>query len=60
MAVLAGKVDIPQQEYEKIGIDTAISCKDDNMSLEYALENSRELLYSAAQRFAMQYLSDNP
>jgi glycerate kinase len=60
LAVLAGQVDIPQQEYEKIGIATAISCRGDNMSLEYALENSRELLYSAAQRFAMQYLSDNP
>jgi glycerate kinase len=58
LAVLAGQVDIPQQEYEKIGIDTAISCRGDNMSLEYALENSRELLFSAAKRFAMQYLSD--
>ena len=59
VAVLAGQVDIPQQEYQKIGISTAISCKDENMSLEYALENSRRLLYSAAQRFAMQYLSDS-
>ena len=58
VAVLAGQVDIPQQEYEKIGIAAAISCRDENMSLEYALENSRELLYLAAQRFAKQHLSD--
>ncbi len=57
LAVLAGQVNIPQQEYQKMGIATAISCKDENMPLDYALENSRALLYSAAQRFAKQYLS---
>jgi glycerate kinase len=57
LAVLAGQVNIPQQEYQKMGIAAAISCKDENMPLDYALENSRALLYSAAQRFAKQYLS---
>jgi len=57
VAVLAGQVNIPQQEYKKIGIATAISSREDNMPLDYALENSRALLYSAAQRFAKQYLS---
>jgi len=57
LAVLAGQVNIPQQEYQKIGITTAISSREDNMPLDYALENSRALLYSAAQRFAKQYLS---
>ena len=57
LAVLAGQVNMPQQEYQKIGIAAAISCRPDNMSLDYALENSRALLYSAAQRFAKQYLS---
>jgi len=56
LAVLAGQVNMPQQEYQKIGIATAISCREDNMSLDYALENSRALLYSVAQRFAKQYL----
>ncbi|MCP4258146.1 MAG: glycerate kinase [Planctomycetes bacterium] len=56
LAVLAGQVDIPQQEYQKIGITAAISCKDENMSLDYALENSRELLYTAAKRFASENL----
>jgi glycerate kinase len=57
LAVLAGQVNIPPEEYKKIGIAAAISCKDNNMSLDYALENSRELLYSAAEHFAKQYLS---
>ena len=57
LAVLAGQVNIPQQEYEKIGIAAAISSRPDNMPLDRALENSRALLYSAAQRFAEQYLS---
>jgi glycerate kinase len=58
VGVIAGQVNIAQREYEKIGIAAAVSCKDGNMTLEYALENSRELLYSAAKRFATQYLSD--
>jgi glycerate kinase len=57
LAVLAGQVNMPQQEYQKIGIAAAISCRQDNMSLDYAIKNSRALLYSAAQRFAKQYLS---
>jgi glycerate kinase len=57
LAVLAGQINIPQQEYQKMGIAAAISCKEKNMPLDYALENSRALLYSAAQRFAKQYLS---
>jgi glycerate kinase len=57
VAVLAGQVNIPPEEYEKIGIAAAISSRQDNMSLDYALENSRELLYSAAERFAKEYLS---
>jgi glycerate kinase len=56
LAVLAGQVNVPQQEYQKIGVAIAISCREDNMSLDYALKNSRELLYLAAQRFAKQYL----
>ena len=56
-AVLAGQVNIPRQEYQKLGIAAAISCRDENMSLDYALQNSRALLHSAAQRFAKQYLS---
>ncbi len=55
-AVLAGQVSVPKKEYQKLGIIAAISCKSDDMSLDYAVKNSRLLLRSAAQRFAKQYL----
>lgn len=56
LAVIAGQVTVPKQQYQKIGIETAISCKANDMSLDYALTNCRTLLYSAAKRFARQYL----
>ena len=56
LAVIAGRVDVPQQEYQKLGITTVIACKTDDISLDYALANSRTLLYAAAQRFARKYL----
>jgi len=57
LAVIAGDISVPEQEYQKLGITTAIGCRGDDMSLDYALANCRALLYSAAQRFAKQYLS---
>ena len=57
LAVLAGQVTVPQQEYQKLGIITAISCRTNDMSLDYALKNSRTLLGLAAQQFAKEYLS---
>jgi glycerate kinase len=57
LAVLAGQVRIPQREYQKLGIATAIGCKTNNMSLDYALANCRELLYLVGQQFAKEYLS---
>jgi len=56
LAVIAGQVKVQQKQYQKIAIVTAISCKKDDMSLDYALANCRTLLYSAAKRFARQYL----
>jgi len=57
VAVLAGQVNIPEAEYRKIGITTAIPTKPDDMPLDEALRKSRPLLKSAAKRFARQYLS---
>ena len=51
VAVIAGQVNLPEVEYQRIGIRTAVACKPENMSLEQALANSRPLLRSAAQRF---------
>jgi glycerate kinase len=56
VAVLAGQVNIPPEEYSKMGIDIAIATKPDNMSLGEALKNSRSLLRSAARRFIEKYL----
>jgi len=56
VAVLAGQVNIPPEEYFKMGIDIAIATKPDNMPLDEALENSRTLLCSAARHFVEKYL----
>jgi len=56
LAVIAGQVAVPQQEYKKLGIITAIACRTKDMSLDYALANSRSLLRRAAQRFAKEHL----
>ena len=56
LGVIAGSINVPQQEYEKIGIVGAFGCKTDDMTLDYTIENSRELLSFAAQRFAEEYL----
>jgi glycerate kinase len=57
LAVIAGRVSVPQKQYQKIGIDTAISCKEPDMSLPHALANCRTLLYSAAQHFVEKFLA---
>jgi glycerate kinase len=56
LAVIAGEVSVPEKEYQKLGIATAIGCRTKDMSLDYALANSRKLLRSAAQHFAKEYL----
>ncbi len=55
-AVLAGQVKVVKKEYEGIGITDALGCKTEDMSIDYARKNCRELLYGAAQKFAKKYL----
>ena len=57
LAVLAGQVTVPQHEYRKLGIITAIPCRTNNMPLDYALKNCRALLRSAAQQFSKEHLA---
>ncbi len=57
LAVLAGQVTVPKQEYQKLGIITAIGCRTDDMSLDYAMKNCRLLLHNAAQEFVKEKLS---
>jgi len=52
VAVLAGQVLLEPQQYKNCGIDVAISCMNDDMTLEYAIENSEALLSRAALRLA--------
>jgi len=56
-AVIAGQVETASEEYQRLGIAAAIGCRTEKMSLDYALEHSRELLCGAARRFAKEYAS---
>jgi len=57
VAVLAGQVTVLQEEFEKLGIVTAISAKPVDTPLEEAIENCRPLLRTAARWFAERYLT---
>lgn len=56
VAVIAGQVNLPRTEYQKIGIRTAIASKPKNMSLDEVLKDRRGLLRTASQRFVKQNL----
>jgi len=56
VAVIAGQVNLPKPEYQKLGIATAISCKQDAQSLESALMSCRANLRLAAERFVRENL----
>jgi glycerate kinase len=57
VAVLAGQVSIPADEYRELGIEVALASKPEEMPLAEALKKGRELLSAAAQRLALQYLA---
>ncbi|MEN6386140.1 MAG: glycerate kinase [Phycisphaerales bacterium] len=52
IAVIAGSVLLKKEEYRKFGIETAIACRKEGMTLEYAITNCRKLLTAAALEFA--------
>ena len=56
VAVIAGQVNLSGQEYQKLRIVTAISCKPKDISVESALKNCRTLLRSATERFVKENL----
>jgi len=56
VAVIAGQVNLPRTQYQKIGIRTAIASKPENMSLDEALKDRRGLLRTASQKFVKQNL----
>ena len=55
-AVIAGQIRLPKIHYQRMGIGTAIACKPQDLSLDEAIKNSRNLLRSAAERFVKQNL----
>ncbi|MBN2269310.1 MAG: glycerate kinase, partial [Sedimentisphaerales bacterium] len=55
--VIAGQVKTTSEEYQRLGIAAAIECRTKKISLDYAMEHSRELLGGAARRFAKEYAS---
>lgn len=57
VAVLAGQVHIAPDECRKAGIEVAVATKPDDMPLEAAIENSRDLLAAAASRLVREYLA---
>ena len=57
VAVIAGQVTISEDEYKKYRIVTAVPCKKEDMSLDYALKNSETLLSDAAKEYAVNYLN---
>ncbi|MBN2183604.1 MAG: glycerate kinase [Sedimentisphaerales bacterium] len=57
VAVLAGRVELSEQEYQNAGIVTAIASKPGDISDLEAIANSHILLRSAAKKFADKYLS---
>ncbi len=56
IVVLAGQVLLELSEYRKFGVDDAIGCMNDRMTLHYAMQNGEKLLAEAAKKFAITHL----
>jgi glycerate kinase len=51
LAVIAGDVRLSKNEYQKIGIATALTCTPDGMAIDEAIRKSRTLIKSTTERF---------
>jgi glycerate kinase len=56
VAVIAGSVNLEKSVYGKYGIDVTLACRDEDMSLEYSMNNVEKLLYERGLEFARNYL----
>lgn len=56
LAVIAGQVQVPAHKYQRLGIITAVSCRKNDMSLDYALKHCRTLLRAAARQLTVEWL----
>lgn len=55
-AVIAGQVRLPAHVYRTYGIEAAVACMQEPMTLSYAVSHSEELLAQAAGRLAREHL----
>jgi glycerate kinase len=56
VAVIAGQVALSPDEYRSAGIETALACKPDSMSLDSAITNAEPLVAQTARQFAKVHL----
>lgn len=52
VAVIAGRVELPEQQWREFGITDAIGLSDKTMNLAYAIAHTKSLLADAARKFA--------
>jgi len=53
VAVIAGKVELPKQQWRDFGITAAVSAAEETMDLDYAIANAESLLAEATRKFAL-------
>jgi glycerate kinase len=58
-AVIAGKVELDEQEYTKAGVAEAFALMQPNMKLSYAISNANSLLRKATRNFIKKCLVGN-
>jgi len=56
IAVIAGQVLLEPQDYRRFGVIDAIGCMENDMTIEYAIENAADLLARAAKKFVSTHL----
>jgi len=56
VTVLAGQVLLETNQYRNLGVTQVLECMNDQMDLQYAMNNSEKLLAEAAKNFALTYL----
>jgi glycerate kinase len=53
IGVIAGRVELSEQQWRDFGITDAVSVTEDTMSLDYAIANTKSLLADAVKKFAL-------
>lgn len=56
IGVIAGRVELPEQQWKNFGIADAIALSDEKMSIEDSIANTKSLLAEATKKFAQRHL----